>query len=65
MFDAPVVWHSVPQPDKAYAFSRPLPDGVTFTLAVNISDEPVSFALPGGRRVNLQPHAFDLHELRK
>ena len=62
LFDAPVVWHSVSEPDKAYAFSRPLPDGTTFTLSVNISDKPVSFALPDGRRVALEPHGFDLHE---
>ena len=62
LFDAPVVWHSVPEPDKAYAFSRPLPGGTTFTLAVNISAKPVSFALPGGRTVALAPHGFDLHE---
>ena len=62
LFDAPVVWHAVPQPDKAYAFSRPLPDGVTFTLAVNISGEPVSFALPSGKVVSLRPHGFYLGE---
>jgi hypothetical protein len=52
----------VPEPDKAYAFSRPLPDGTTFTLAVNISGEPVSFALPGGKAVSLRPHGFHLGE---
>ena len=62
LFDAPVVWHAVPEPDKAYAFSRPLPDGTTFTLAVNISCEPVSFALPGGKVVSLRPHGFYLGE---
>lgn len=40
------------------------PDGTTFTLAVNISAKPVSFALPGGRTVTLEPHGFDLHEGR-
>ena len=64
LFDAPAVWHSVPESDKAYAFSRPLPGGTTFTLAVNISAKPVSFALPGGRTVTLAPHGFDLHEGR-
>jgi glycosidase len=62
LFDAPVVWHAVPEPDKAYAFSRPLPDGATLTLAVNISGEPVSFALPGGKVVSLRPHGFYLGE---
>ena len=65
LFDAPVVWHPVPEPEKAFAFSRSLPDGVTLTLAVNISRDTVSFALPGGRAVTLPPHAFDLHESRK
>ena len=60
LFDAPVVWHRVADPEKAYAFSRPLPDGSTFTLAVNISREPVSVTLPGGRTVSLAPHSFDL-----
>ena len=40
------------------------PGGTTFTLAVNISAKPVSFALPGGRTVTLEPHGFDLHEGR-
>ena len=39
-----------------------LPDGMTFTLAVNISSEPVSFALPGGKAVSLRPHGFHLGE---
>ena len=56
------VWRVVPQPDRAYAFSRPLPGGTTLTLAVNISGEPVSFALPGGRTVALPPHGFDVIE---
>ena len=62
LFDAPVVWHPVLNPEKAFAFSRPLPDGVTLTLAVNISRDTVSLALPGGRTVSLAPRAFDLHE---
>jgi len=62
LFDAPVVWHSVQNPDKVYAFSRPLADGTTLTLSVNISGEPVSLVLPGGRKVSLPPHGFDLHE---
>ena len=62
LFDAPVVWHPVAEPEKAFAFSRPLPDGTTLTLAVNISRDTVSLALPGGRTVTLPPHAFDLHE---
>jgi len=63
LFDAPVVWHAVSEPDKVYAFSRPLPDGTTLTLAVNISRETVSLALPSGRTVTLPPQAFDLHEV--
>ena len=62
LFDAPVVWHPVHVPEKAFAFSRPLPDGTTFTLAVNISRDTVSLALPDGQTVALPPHAFDLHE---
>ena len=62
LFDAPVVWHPVPDPEKAFAFSRPLPDGTTLTLVVNISRDAVSFALPGGRTVTLAPRAFDLCE---
>ena len=58
--DAPVVWHAVPEPEKAYAFTRPLPDGTTFTLAVNVSADSVSFALPGGRAVTLPPGGFEI-----
>jgi hypothetical protein len=65
LFDAPVVWHRVADPEKAYAFSRPLPDGTTLTLAVNISRDTVSLALPGGRAVMLPPHTFNLHELER
>ena len=69
LFDAPVIWHRIqdsrgtnhePPTTKVYAFSRPLPDGTTFTLAVNISREPVTVALPGGRTVTLAPHGFDI-----
>ena len=60
LFDAPVVWHAVPEPEKAYAFTRPLPDGATFTLAVNVSADSVSFALPGGRAVTLPPGGFEI-----
>ena len=60
LFDAPVVWHAVPEPEKAYAFTRPLPDGTTFTLAVNVSADSVSFALPGGRAVTLPPGGFEI-----
>lgn len=60
LFDAPVVWHAVPEPEKAYAFTRPLPDGTALTLAVNVARAPVSFALPGGETVALPPGGFDL-----
>ena len=58
LFDAPVVWHSVADPQCCYAFSRPLPDGTTLTLAVNVSRESKSVTLPGGRTVALKPHGF-------
>lgn len=61
LFDAPVVWHQTAFPGKVYAFSRPLPEGKTFTLAVNISSETVSFTLPNGCFLTLTPHAFNLH----
>ena len=60
LFDAPVVWHAVPEPEKAYAFTRPLPDGTAFTLAVNVARAPVSFALPGGETVALPPGGFEI-----
>ena len=60
LFDAPVVWHQTVTPEKVYSFSRPLPEGKTFTLAVNISSEAVSFALPNGCFLTLTPHAFNL-----
>ncbi len=60
LFDAPVVWHRVADPKKTFAFTRPLPDGADFTLAVNISGETVDVPLPGGRLVSLAPHAFDM-----
>ena len=59
---AQLVYVKNSDPEKAFAFSRPLPDGTTLTLAVNISRDTVSLALPGGRSVTLAPRAFDLHE---
>ena len=58
LFDAPVVWHPVADPQCCYAFSRPLPDGTTLTLAVNVSRESKSVTLPGGRTVALKPQGF-------
>ncbi len=60
LFDAPVVWHKLPDPKVAYAFTRTLPGGKSITLAVNISKQPVSFTLPGVGAVSLKPQGFEI-----
>lgn len=59
LFDAPVVWHSVDDPQSCYAFSRPLPTGETLSLAVNVSGEAKGVVLPCGRKIDLAPHGFE------
>jgi glycosidase len=62
LFDAPVRWRRTTNPDKVYAFTRPLADGTVFTLMVNISGEEVEFALPDGKQRVLKPYCFELEE---
>lgn len=46
LFDAPVQWLTTDTPDKSFAFTRPIDDSSSITLAVNISASTVTLPLP-------------------
>ncbi|MDO5318350.1 MAG: alpha-amylase family glycosyl hydrolase [bacterium] len=62
LFDAPVIWHTMADSAKVFAFSRTLPGENTLRLAVNMSKEEVTVSLSGGDSFTLSPNGFEIRE---